>query len=148
MYEWWRRRRPAPAENEDAKRAPRSSELLQAYGFSRGYTTGRGVPDEARSARYVLKEYVAGTLLYVAPPPGLKHWSDAQLLGGAAERVPLLSNQLPTILGQARDTKQKKPTYVATTLEEFQDFQANVNAFSKTRKGKNKNTPFVRKKKR
>jgi len=139
---------PAPREDEDPNRAPRSSELLQAYGFSRGYTTGRGVPDEARSARYVLKDYVSGTLLHVNTPPTLAQWSDEQLVGGRAERVPLLSNQQPTIMGAAKPAATagaKKPTYVATTLEEFQDFQGNVQAYSKSRKSKNKRKPFVRK---
>lgn len=33
--------------------------------------SGQGNPDEARSARYVLKDYVNGKLLYCHPPPGI-----------------------------------------------------------------------------
>jgi large subunit GTPase 1 len=33
--------------------------------------SGQGNPDEARSARYVLKDYVNGKLLFCHPPPGI-----------------------------------------------------------------------------
>lgn len=49
---------------------PTAEELLVAYALSRGFTkAGQGNPDESRAARYVLKDYVAGKLLYVQPPP-------------------------------------------------------------------------------
>jgi len=48
-----------------------AEELLRAYAKARGFqTTGVGQPDEARASRQVLKDYVNGKLLYVAPPPG------------------------------------------------------------------------------
>ena len=37
----------------------------------RGYMTARGRPDGPRSARYILKDYVNGRLLYCHPPPGV-----------------------------------------------------------------------------
>lgn len=38
---------------------------------ARGYArSGQGNPDEARAARYVLKDYVNAKLLYCHPPPG------------------------------------------------------------------------------
>ncbi|POS79621.1 hypothetical protein DHEL01_v201985 [Diaporthe helianthi] len=47
-----------------------ASELLRAYARARGFaTTGQGNPDESRAARYILKDYVNGKLLYVEPPP-------------------------------------------------------------------------------
>lgn len=46
-------------------------EVLRAYATARGYQTqGLGQPDESRAARYVLKDYVKGKLLYCHPPPG------------------------------------------------------------------------------
>ncbi|KDR85376.1 hypothetical protein GALMADRAFT_354874 [Galerina marginata CBS 339.88] len=46
--------------------------FLIAYAIARGYTrSGQGNPDEARSARYVLKDYVNGKLLFCHPPPGI-----------------------------------------------------------------------------
>ncbi|OIW30250.1 P-loop containing nucleoside triphosphate hydrolase protein [Coniochaeta ligniaria NRRL 30616] len=50
---------------------PTGPELLTAYARHRGFmTTGQGQPDQSRAARYVLKDYVNGKLLYCEPPPG------------------------------------------------------------------------------
>lgn len=52
---------------------PTAEELLRAYARARGFQTqGLGQPDESRAARYVLKDYVSGKLLYVEPPPGIE----------------------------------------------------------------------------
>ncbi|KAJ5104507.1 hypothetical protein NUU61_001854 [Penicillium alfredii] len=49
---------------------PTASEVLRAYARARGFSTqGQGQPDESRAARYVLKDYVNGKLLYCSPPP-------------------------------------------------------------------------------
>lgn len=49
---------------------PTAEELLIAYAKARGFTkTGQGQPDESRAARYILKDYVAGKLLFCHPPP-------------------------------------------------------------------------------
>ncbi|XP_030379489.1 large subunit GTPase 1 homolog [Scaptodrosophila lebanonensis] len=62
---------PKPLEGDDPKRAPFSEELLLAYGYNRGFMTSNGQPDQARSARYVLKDYVNGKLLYAMGPPSV-----------------------------------------------------------------------------
>ncbi|KAK3296906.1 uncharacterized protein B0H64DRAFT_113268 [Chaetomium fimeti] len=55
---------------------PTGDELLSAYARHRGFMTqGLGQPDRSRAARYVLKDYVSGKLLYVTPPPDIE---DAQ----------------------------------------------------------------------
>lgn len=59
-----------PREDEDPCRPPTSEELLTAYGCMRGFMTAHGQPDQPRSARYILKDYVRGKLLYCHPPPG------------------------------------------------------------------------------
>ncbi|XP_021040358.1 large subunit GTPase 1 homolog [Mus caroli] len=59
-----------PREDEDPYRPPTSEELLMAYGCMRGFMTAHGQPDQPRSARYILKDYVGGKLLYCHPPPG------------------------------------------------------------------------------
>ncbi|TFL06343.1 P-loop containing nucleoside triphosphate hydrolase protein [Pterulicium gracile] len=47
--------------------------FLISYAVARGYTrAGQGNPDEARAARYILKDYVNGRLLFCVPPPGLQ----------------------------------------------------------------------------
>ncbi|KAK0652235.1 hypothetical protein B0T16DRAFT_454617 [Cercophora newfieldiana] len=50
---------------------PTADELLLAYARHRGFmTAGVGQPDQSRAARYVLKDYVNGKLLFCEPPPG------------------------------------------------------------------------------
>jgi large subunit GTPase 1 len=50
---------------------PTGEEILWAYAKARGFTrTGQGQPDESRAARYILKDYVNGKLLFCQPPPG------------------------------------------------------------------------------
>ncbi|KAM3504431.1 hypothetical protein MY11210_008361 [Beauveria gryllotalpidicola] len=49
-----------------------AEELLRAYASARGFkTSGLGQPDQSRAARYILKDYVNGKLLFVSPPPGV-----------------------------------------------------------------------------
>ncbi|KAL9128892.1 MAG: hypothetical protein Q9217_002514 [Psora testacea] len=49
---------------------PTAEEILTAYAIARGFTkTGQGQPDESRAARYILKDYVSGKLLFCHPPP-------------------------------------------------------------------------------
>ncbi|KAK7064371.1 p-loop containing nucleoside triphosphate hydrolase protein [Favolaschia claudopus] len=46
--------------------------FLIAYAIGRGYTrSGQGNPDEARAARYVMKDYINAKLLYCHPPPDI-----------------------------------------------------------------------------
>jgi len=58
-----------PMEGEDPNRPPHSEELLLTYGYNRGYMTANGQPDQSRSARKVLKDFVNGKLLYCYGPP-------------------------------------------------------------------------------
>ena len=59
---------PKP-ESEDENQMTTAEELLTTYGFSRGFMTQRGIPDLCRSARYILKDFVCGKLLYCYCPP-------------------------------------------------------------------------------
>ncbi|KAH9948163.1 P-loop containing nucleoside triphosphate hydrolase protein [Amylocystis lapponica] len=57
-------------EGGDGKITP--EDFLIAYAIGRGFMrSGQGNPDEARSARYILKDYVNAKLLYCHPPPGI-----------------------------------------------------------------------------
>lgn len=56
-------------DEEDPRRHLTAEELLNAYGYMRGYMTQRGLPDNPRAARYILKDFVSGKLLYCVPPP-------------------------------------------------------------------------------
>jgi large subunit GTPase 1 len=49
---------------------PTGDEVLRAYARARGFATqGLGQPDESRAARWILKDYVKGKLLFCHPPP-------------------------------------------------------------------------------
>ncbi|XP_026276141.1 large subunit GTPase 1 homolog [Frankliniella occidentalis] len=62
---------PKPLEGEDPLRHPSSQELLNAYGYNRGFMTHKGIPDNPRAARIILKDFVTGKLLYCCAPPGV-----------------------------------------------------------------------------
>ncbi|KAG6854229.1 hypothetical protein C0991_009247 [Blastosporella zonata] len=84
----------------------RADNFLIAYAIGRGYTrSGQGNPDEARSARYVLKDYVNGKLLYCHSPPGIAEdefnkatHEDALLRAAGKKRAPV------TRVGKGADT--------------------------------------------
>ncbi|KAI5124166.1 hypothetical protein M0805_000974 [Coniferiporia weirii] len=62
--------------------------LLMAYAIARGFTrAGQGNPDEARAARYILKDYVNAKLLYCHPPPGVSDEFNEQTLEFALRRM-------------------------------------------------------------
>jgi large subunit GTPase 1 len=57
-------------QEEGGTGVPTSDEVLRAYAIARGFSTqGFGQPDESRAARYILKDYVKGKLLFCHPPP-------------------------------------------------------------------------------
>eukprot|EP00941_MAST-03F_sp_MAST-3F-sp1_P000715 g715.t1 len=43
-------------------------ELLGSYAIARGFLTGHQQPDNSRAARYILKDYLTGRLVYTFPP--------------------------------------------------------------------------------
>ncbi|KAL8560637.1 hypothetical protein ACOMHN_062882 [Nucella lapillus] len=63
---------PPPEEWEDQDKAPSAYDLLQAYGALRGFMSHKGNPDRPRGARYILKDFVNGKLLFCHPPPGIE----------------------------------------------------------------------------
>uniref|UniRef100_L7M2P5 Large subunit GTPase 1 homolog n=1 Tax=Rhipicephalus pulchellus TaxID=72859 RepID=L7M2P5_RHIPC len=62
---------PTPHETEDPDRAPTAEELLNTYGYMRGFMTQSGLPDNPRASRYILKDFVNGKLLYCVAPPSV-----------------------------------------------------------------------------
>lgn len=111
---------PNVADGEAPDRPPTGMELLEAYASARGYTTGgRGLPDTSRSVRYILKDYTSGALLFCEPPPG-QQWSEDDVRGGGME-LPSEPPQLP----RAHDGVVH-PSYEPVTLEEVQEYQADV----------------------
>ncbi|KAL7753010.1 hypothetical protein RI367_001461 [Sorochytrium milnesiophthora] len=67
-------------DKEDGRTVPTGEELCKAYALARGYmTSGQGNPDQSRAARYLLKDYVKGKLLFVHPPPTVAHTHEEAL---------------------------------------------------------------------
>lgn len=56
---------------QDAKQNIVADDLLNAFGFMRGYMTARGLPDISRAARRICKDYINGKILYCEPPPNV-----------------------------------------------------------------------------
>lgn len=61
-----------PGSDQDSNRNVSSLELLTVYGYSRGFMTQRGLPDTSKSAKFILKDFVTGKLLYCYAPPNVK----------------------------------------------------------------------------
>ena len=55
-----------------------ANDFLQNLAKIRGFFTARANPDEARVARYVLKDYVQGKLIHCELPPGVRMRPDRQ----------------------------------------------------------------------
>lgn len=83
---------PESHEGQDPSRPPTAEELLNAHGYMRGFMTHRGLPDTARSARYILKDFVNGKLLYCHAPPGIKH-EEYQEFSCSSATKPKMSGQ-------------------------------------------------------
>uniref|UniRef100_A0A8D2B1Q5 Large subunit GTPase 1 homolog n=1 Tax=Sciurus vulgaris TaxID=55149 RepID=A0A8D2B1Q5_SCIVU len=114
-----------PREDEDPYRPPTSEELLTAYGYMRGFMTAHGQPDQPRSARYILKDYVKGKLLYCHPPPGrdpvtFQH-QHQQLLRNETNR-----DEIKTQPGGNKKTKQ-----IENVVDKTFFHQENVRALTK-----------------
>ena len=96
-------------EDPEVPEPPR--ELLIAHALSRGFMTStKGSPDEARSARIIIKDLVNAKLLHCTPPPG------EEALDNAAGRHPARKTpRAPTAArwldkAQADFDKQKQTT--------------------------------------
>jgi large subunit GTPase 1 len=94
---------------------PTSEEVLRAYAIARGFSVqGFGQPDESRAARYVLKDYVKGKLLYCHPPP-----VDPPIDAKAFNRELYDINHLP-------EKRRKHLTAIAAELAEAQEESASL----------------------
>jgi large subunit GTPase 1 len=56
-----------PIEGKDPQLT--AEDICSCYSTFRGYMNHKGMPDVNRGARYILKDYVNGKLLYCYPPP-------------------------------------------------------------------------------
>ncbi|XP_004834811.1 large subunit GTPase 1 homolog [Heterocephalus glaber] len=114
-----------PREDEDPYRPPTSEELLTAYGYMRGFMTAHGQPDQPRSARYILKDYVRGKLLHCHPPPG----TDPVMF--QYQHQQLLENRMngeETKMQPSRNTKEKQ---IENVVDKTFFHQENVQALTR-----------------
>ncbi|KAM6389120.1 large subunit GTPase 1 homolog isoform 2-T2 [Pluvialis apricaria] len=114
-----------PREDEDPDRKPTAEELLTAYGYMRGFMTAHGQPDQPRSARYVLKDYVSGKLLYCHPPPGI----DPNDFQHQHQRCP--ESRTVQASGQVKLEKNTKAKQIENVVDKTFFHQENVRALMK-----------------
>ncbi|XP_069720521.1 large subunit GTPase 1 homolog [Phaenicophaeus curvirostris] len=114
-----------PREDEDPERKPTAEELLTAYGYMRGFMTAHGQPDQPRSARYVLKDYVNGKLLYCHPPPGI----DPDDFQHQHRRCP--ENRTVQNSGRVKPEKNTKAKQIENVVDKTFFHQENVRALMK-----------------
>ncbi|NXC06461.1 LSG1 GTPase, partial [Orthonyx spaldingii] len=114
-----------PREDEDPDRKPTAEELLTAYGYMRGFMTAHGQPDQPRSARYVLKDYVSGKLLYCHPPPGI----DPNDFQHQHQRCP--DSRSVQATGHVKPEKNTKAKQIENVVDKTFFHQENVRALMK-----------------
>ncbi|XP_055977565.1 large subunit GTPase 1 homolog isoform X2 [Sorex fumeus] len=114
-----------PTEDEDPTRPPTSEELLTAYGRMRGFMTAHGQPDQPRSARYILKDYVSGKLLYCHSPPG------SEPVAFQHQHQQLLEMKLKGDEVKIQSGGNKKVKKIQNVIDETFFHQENVRALTK-----------------
>lgn len=114
-----------PREDEDPDRPPTSEELLMAYGYMRGFMTSHGQPDQPRSARYILKDYVNGKLLYCHPPPHIDS-ENFQPQHNKFQRRDLEDNEVSAVTNKCRKIKR-----IENVVDKNFFHQENVRALSR-----------------
>ncbi|XP_062955489.1 large subunit GTPase 1 homolog [Cynocephalus volans] len=114
-----------PREDEDPHRPPTSEELLTAYGYMRGFMTAHGQPDQPRSARYILKDYVNGKLLYCHPPP------ERDPVTFQHQHQQLLENKMNADEIKMQPGRNKKAKQIENVVDKTFFHQENVRALTK-----------------
>ncbi|KAM6159701.1 large subunit GTPase 1 homolog [Erethizon dorsatum] len=114
-----------PREDEDPHRPPTSEELLTAYGSMRGFMTAHGQPDQPRSARYILKDYVRGKLLHCHPPPGI----DPVTFQYQHQR--LLENKMSSAEIKMQLSRNKREEQIENVVDKTFFHQENVRALTR-----------------
>lgn len=84
-----------------ACRVLESADLLRSYALSRGWVAASGLPDETRSGRQILKDFVNGKLLHCERPPACP-LSNSQL--GLTGQNATASKHAASDQGRALDT--------------------------------------------
>lgn len=73
----------------DSKQNITAEDLLNAFGFMRGYMTSRGLPDVSRASRKICKDFINGKILHCEPPPNVdrKTYHKLSKLAEALKRI-------------------------------------------------------------
>lgn len=114
----------------DAKQNIIAEDLLNAFGFMRGYMTARGLPDTSRAARKICKDYINGKILYCEPPPNAdkRLYHSYSKLADAMRRIEERSQDPKTALmiteRQRRLMAQAKGTQISSRDFDAQFFLA------------------------
>jgi len=114
----------------DAKQNIVAEDLLNSYGFMRGYMTARGLPDISRAARKICKDYINGKILYCEPPPNVdkKLYHSYSKLADYMKRIERKGNDsaLQITERQRRLMAQAKGTAISAREFDAQYFKANM----------------------
>ncbi|ODV91454.1 hypothetical protein CANCADRAFT_11754, partial [Tortispora caseinolytica NRRL Y-17796] len=82
------------SEAEGGQGEPTGRDILASYAAARGFmTSGKGIPDESRAARYILKDYVNGVLLFIHPPPNYPDFKEFNAEIHKIENLPVTRKQ-------------------------------------------------------
>lgn len=120
--------------DQDAKQNIIAEDLLNAFGFMRGYMTARGLPDISRASRKICKDYINGKILYCVPPPNVdpKIYHSHSKLADAMARINDKGKDRDLSLKiterQRRLMAQAKGTDISAAEFDDQYFKSRLNA--------------------
>ncbi|RWS13216.1 hypothetical protein B4U79_03715 [Dinothrombium tinctorium] len=85
-------------------------DVASVYGLMRGFMTQRGLPDTARAARYIIKDFILGRLLVCFAPPSVNqnefhlfHTSEEKIQDTSYENI---SSQQKRLMGLSRTVNE------------------------------------------
>lgn len=111
-----------------------AEDLLNAFGFMRGYMTARGLPDISRAARKICKDYINGKILYCEHPPNVdrKLYHSYSKLADAMRRIEEKAKGVTKALNiterQRRLMKQAMGTAISSSEFDDQFFNKQVSS--------------------
>lgn len=114
---------------QDARQNLTAEDLLNAFGFMRGYMTARGLPDVSRASRVICKDYINGRIIYCEPPPDadrkhyLRHSKLEEAMRAINERSKDVNNALRITERQKRLMSQAKGTDITSREFDAKYFQ-------------------------
>lgn len=120
---------------QDAKQNLTAEDLLNAFGFMRGYMTARGLPDVSRASRVICKDYINGKILHCEPPPNVdrKLYYNCSKLAEAMKKIELKMQDpkyaLKITERQRRLMKQAKGTDITSKDFDAQYFLAKTEGY-------------------